>query len=63
MGLFRVYEKDNKLLTEKLEVRDIRRAREVVESPSGEICFSTSNRDGWGIARYGDDKIYKPTTD
>ncbi|MBL8006401.1 MAG: PQQ-dependent sugar dehydrogenase [Ignavibacteria bacterium] len=37
------------------------RIREITESPEGEIYFSTSNRDGRGKVRDGDDKIYRIT--
>ncbi len=35
------------------------RIRDVVKGPDGNIYFLTSNRDGRGIPRSGDDKIYK----
>ena len=35
------------------------RIREVMQGPDGAIYFSTSNRDGRGSIRDGDDKIYK----
>jgi quinoprotein glucose dehydrogenase len=35
------------------------RIRDVVESPDGTLCFLTSNRDGRGKLRPGDDKIYR----
>lgn len=38
---------------------DYGRIREVVEAPDGSIYFSTSNRDGRGTLRTGDDKIYR----
>ncbi len=38
---------------------DFGRIREVVEGPDGAIYFSTSNKDGRGSPREGDDKIYK----
>ena len=47
---------------EKLELGDLGRIREIVQAPEGaggEIYFSTSNRDGRGSVREGDDKIYK----
>lgn len=48
---------------ERLEVGDLGRIREIVQSPDfgrgGEIYFSTSNRDGRGSVRGGDDKIYR----
>lgn len=58
-GLFRVFTKEENLTTEELKIGDLGRIREVVESPSGEIWFSTSNRDGRGKTRNGDDKIYR----
>lgn len=38
---------------------DFGRIREVMQGPDGAIYFSTSNRDGRGSVRDGDDKIYK----
>ncbi|RJR27866.1 PQQ-dependent sugar dehydrogenase [candidate division WWE3 bacterium] len=46
---------------QKLPEVDLGRIRDVVESPSGEIYFSTSNTDGRGNIRTGDDKIFKIT--
>ena len=46
---------------EKMKEINLGRIREIVESPSGEIWFSTSNTDGRGTVRQGDDKIYKIT--
>ncbi|NPV40635.1 MAG: PQQ-dependent sugar dehydrogenase [Anaerolineae bacterium] len=48
---------------EKVEwlVRDVGRVREVSAGPDGTIYFSTSNRDGRGNPRTGDDKIYRIT--
>ncbi len=43
---------------EKLEIGDLGRIRDVVTGPDGRIYFSTSNRDGRGVIRDGDDKIY-----
>ena len=40
-------------------VSDVGRVRDVVEGPDGYIYFTTSNRDGRGNARAGDDKIYR----
>lgn len=37
------------------------RIREVVEAPDGSIFFTTSNRDGRGQVRTGDDKVYRMT--
>jgi glucose/arabinose dehydrogenase len=58
-GMFRVFTKEGTLTTDELEIGDLGRIREVVESPNGEIWFSTSNRDGRGKTRNGDDKIYR----
>lgn len=60
---------------EKIELGDLGRIREIVQAPDfggilagvtegqsgsgGEIYFSTSNRDGRGAARKGNDKIFK----
>lgn len=44
---------------EKLEGIDVGRVRDVVEGPDGAIYFSTSNRDGRGVVKKGDDKIYR----
>ena len=64
-GLFRVIFTDNTFEEvkrwEKLGDVDFGRIREVVEAPNGEIYFTTSNRDGRGNVRNGDDKIYKLT--
>jgi len=35
------------------------RIRDITQGPDGAIYFSTSNRDGRGSIREGDDKIYK----
>ena len=43
---------------EKLPI-DVGRVREVVQGPDGLIYFSTSNRDGRGTVRTGDDHIYR----
>jgi aldose sugar dehydrogenase len=40
-------------------IGDVGRVREVTEGPDGYIYFSTSNRDGRGSVRPGDDKIYR----
>jgi glucose/arabinose dehydrogenase len=48
-----------KILQVEWIVTDVGRVREVTESPDGLIYFSTSNRDGRGTARAGDDKIYR----
>ena len=46
------------ILVEKI-IRDVGRVRDVVQGPDGLIYFSTSNRDGRGRAREGDDRIYR----
>jgi aldose sugar dehydrogenase len=38
---------------------DFGRIRDITEGPDGAIYFSTSNRDGRGQVRSGDDKIYR----
>jgi len=43
---------------EKLDI-SVGRIREVQESPDGLIYFSTSNQDGRGTLRSGDDRIFK----
>ncbi len=40
-------------------VQGLGRVREVTVGPDGLVYFSTSNRDGRGSARAGDDKIYR----
>jgi glucose/arabinose dehydrogenase len=40
---------------------NVGRVRDVVEAPDGSIYFTTSNRDGRGQVRAGDDKIYRIT--
>ncbi len=62
-GIMRVVTDKNdpsKIISDELisEV-DFGRIREVTEGPDGAIYFSTSNRDGRGRVRDGDDKIYK----
>ncbi|MEP7147141.1 MAG: PQQ-dependent sugar dehydrogenase [bacterium] len=44
---------------ELLPEADFGRIRDIVEGPDGAIYFSTSNKDGRGNPRDGDDKIYK----
>lgn len=43
---------------QKLEI-DLGRIRDIIQSPDGQIYFSTSNRDGRGQVRANDDKIYR----
>jgi hypothetical protein len=38
---------------------NVGRIREIVEGPEGFIYFTTSNLDGRGNARNGDDKVYR----
>jgi len=45
---------------EKLSI-NVGRIRDVVQGPDGLIYFTTSNQDGRGDSRTGDDKIYKLT--
>jgi glucose/arabinose dehydrogenase len=47
-------------LIDKLNL-NVGRVRDVVEAPDGSIYFTTSNRDGRGTLRAGDDKIYRIT--
>ncbi len=44
---------------DKLKGIEFGRIRELTEGPDGAIYFSTSNRDGRGTVRKGDDKIYR----
>ena len=62
VGLFRVVLNDDNpeeiISYEKLDI-NFGRIRDVIEGPDGLIYFSTSNRDGRGNVREGDDKIYR----
>lgn len=50
----------NRVLSqEKLDLPPIGRIREVVQGPDGYLYIATSNRDGRGTVRDGDDKIYR----
>lgn len=61
-GLYRVILQSNKVAKwEKMDLENFGRIRDVVQSPSGEIYFSTSNMDGRGEKKVGDDKIFKIT--
>lgn len=40
-------------------IQDVGRVRDVVEGPDGYIYFTTSNRDGRGEVKPGDDKVYR----
>jgi aldose sugar dehydrogenase len=44
---------------EKIQGINVGRVREVIEGPDGAIYFTSSNHDGRGTARVGDDKIYR----
>ncbi|EKD95319.1 MAG: hypothetical protein ACD_24C00523G0003 [uncultured bacterium] len=54
-------EKDPEIAETFVKLRNINfgRIREIVESPAGEIWFTTSNTDGRGNVRKNDDKIYR----
>jgi glucose/arabinose dehydrogenase len=61
-GIYRaVVSADGKkvLSHEKLAGVDVGRVRDVVTGPDGYIYFTTSNRDGRGIAQNGDDRVYR----
>ena len=47
------------LLYEKMDGVDVGRVRDVAQGPDGFIYFSSSNMDGRGNVREGDDKIYR----
>lgn len=47
----------------KIDGISVGRVRDVVEGPDGYIYFATSNRDGRGSPRAGDDKIYRLVPD
>ena len=49
----------SEIITVEKIISDIGRVRDVVQGPDGFIYFSTSNRDGRGRAREGDDHIYR----
>ena len=44
--------------TEKI-ISDVGRVRDVAVGPDGSIYFTTSNRDGRGQEREGDDHLYR----
>jgi aldose sugar dehydrogenase len=55
-----VLDRNNKVTSyEKFKDINLGRIRDVAESPTGEIYFSTSNRDGRGKAASNDDRIFK----
>lgn len=49
----------NEIITVEKIVSDVGRVRDVVQGPDGFIYFSTSNRDGRGSVRDGDDHIFR----
>ncbi len=51
-------EDGNVVNQEKFEL-GVGRIREVAQGPDGYIYFTTSNQDGRGSVRKGDDKIYR----
>lgn len=61
-GIIRVVFKDESVTAiqsyDQLNIQ-VGRIREVVQGPDGYIYFSTSNQDGRGELRQGDDKIYR----
>ena len=63
-GIYRlVISKENPYVITSIEKLDLNvgRVRDVVEGPDGSIYFTTSNRDGRGQLRAGDDKVYRIT--
>lgn len=61
-GLVRVIFAENQtkvVAYEKLAGIEVGRVRAVTQGPDGYIYFTTSNQDGRGSARAGDDKIYR----
>lgn len=63
-GLFRIELDEDDLYRiaaiDKLDI-NVGRIRDVVQAPDGSIYFTTSNRDGRGQVRSGDDKVYRLT--
>lgn len=62
-GIYRVIlsDRDNRSVVSYERINDINvgRIREIIQSPDGLIYFTTSNRDGRGEVRGGDDKMYR----
>lgn len=62
-GIYRVVVSETDLQKidsfEKLAKVNLGRIRDIIEGPDGLLYFSTSNRDGRGRARSGDDKIMR----
>lgn len=51
---------DKKIVSfEKIEGLSVGRIREITQGPDGSIYFTTSNEDGRGNAKDGDDRIYR----
>lgn len=65
-GLYRVVfaddDPDQVLLEEKITAVEVGRVRVVRVSPDGDIYIATSNRDGRGRVRDGDDVLYRITS-
>lgn len=57
--VFDAQDPERVVLSESLPGVEVGRVRDVVEGPDGFIYFTTSNRDGRGKVRSGDDKIYR----
>lgn len=56
----RISDEDPREIVEVEKIVDsVGRVREVVEGPDGYLYFTTSNRDGRGTLRSGDDRIYR----
>lgn len=59
-GVWRAVISDEKIVSfEKMKEINVGRVRDVEEGPDGAIYLLTSNRDGRGNPRPGDDKIYR----
>lgn len=61
-GLYRVsFTNDQAVAVKEVQrlSQEFGRIRDVIEGPDGLIYFTTSNRDGRGDVRLGDDKIYR----
>lgn len=62
-GLYRVVLNEDKpsqvVSYEKMKDVQVGRIRDVITGPDGAIYFATSNRDGRGTPKPGDDKIYR----
>ena len=60
-GLVRVFLSQDGKQIEEIEkiVDDVGRVRDVAQGPDGLIYFTTSNQDGRGNVRPGDDKLFR----